>query len=223
MRYRHILFAVLLVSMSFALNGHIYDISLDRVPNAVVFAYLNDTLVSRVIADSNGSYSMDIPRGTYNIVAYKPGTNLFSNDTLNVYSDNQTFDIVLSDTIPYENISEDIPLPDLGELSEEQPYVEDSSSNTHIWVVFGLIGGFVSFGLVLLKRRRYKPKDKDVELVLRIIKENGGQIMQSKIVEKTGWSEAKVSLILSHLKKQGMIKKKRFGRKKAVYLVGEKP
>ena len=218
---KYILPLLVVIGVSLAIHGTVYDIGLSPVPKAIISAYHNGSLVGRTVSNSTGKYTLYLPPGKYLLTAYSPDDSLASNDTLMIYSPNQTFDIILVEQIPYE-LPQNFSIPSFGEIQEEQPYTPSVLSRTdYILIVFGigllLIGLYI--GLFVSLRKRYKPKDKDAELVLNIIKENGGQIFQGKIVERTGWSEAKVSLVLSSLKKSGLIKKKRLGRKKVVYLV----
>ena len=58
----------------------------------------------------------------------------------------------------------------------------------------------------------------DEERVLTIVRQHGGRIKQVDIVEKTDWSNAKVSQILSHLEEKGFIDKLRIGRENLISL-----
>jgi hypothetical protein len=62
------------------------------------------------------------------------------------------------------------------------------------------------------------PLISDEEVVLNIIKQRGGRIKQVEIVEKTDWSNAKVSQILSHLEQKGFVDKLRIGRENLISL-----
>ena len=58
----------------------------------------------------------------------------------------------------------------------------------------------------------------DEERILTIVRQHGGRIKQVDIVEKTDWSNAKVSQLLSHLEKKGFIDKLRIGRENLISL-----
>jgi uncharacterized membrane protein len=62
------------------------------------------------------------------------------------------------------------------------------------------------------------PLISDEEVVLNIIKQRGGRIKQVEIVEKTDWSNAKVSQVLSHLEQKGFVDKLRIGRENLISL-----
>lgn len=66
------------------------------------------------------------------------------------------------------------------------------------------------------KERKFTVKDADE--VISVIRELGGSAFQKQIVEKTGFSKAKVSEILSALEKNGVVEKVKVGRSKLIVL-----
>jgi len=52
----------------------------------------------------------------------------------------------------------------------------------------------------------------DDKRILRIVQKDGGRMKQKKVVQETGWSEAKVSQVTSRLEDEGKIRKLRMGR-----------
>ncbi|WP_227357608.1 thrombospondin type 3 repeat-containing protein [Haladaptatus salinisoli] len=61
----------------------------------------------------------------------------------------------------------------------------------------------------------------DEDRVLDLIRENGGRLPQSSIIDKTGWSKSKVSRLLSKMEDSQQISKINIGRKNIVILYGE--
>ncbi|MFB6069189.1 MAG: helix-turn-helix transcriptional regulator [Halobacterium sp.] len=61
----------------------------------------------------------------------------------------------------------------------------------------------------------------DEERVERLLREHGGRMKQSKIVEETRWSTAKVSQLLSSMDDEDRIEKLRIGRENLISLPGE--
>lgn len=61
----------------------------------------------------------------------------------------------------------------------------------------------------------------DTERVMNMVGEAGGKMKQKKIVEETGWSEAKVSQVTSKLEDQGEIRKLRMGRENVLEVLDE--
>ncbi|WP_435359741.1 helix-turn-helix transcriptional regulator [Haloarchaeobius sp. DFWS5] len=61
----------------------------------------------------------------------------------------------------------------------------------------------------------------DEERVLRMLRGNGGRMKQANIVKETGWSNAKVSQLLSGMDDDDEIEKLRIGRENLITLPGE--
>ncbi|SDC36418.1 hypothetical protein SAMN05192552_1003136 [Natrinema hispanicum] len=60
----------------------------------------------------------------------------------------------------------------------------------------------------------------DEERVLRLLQQNGGRMKQASIVSETGWSNAKVSQLLSKMDDDDEIEKLRIGRENLITLPG---
>lgn len=63
----------------------------------------------------------------------------------------------------------------------------------------------------------------DEDRVVKLIRENGGRMKQVKIVEETGWSKSKVSMLLSEMESDDTISKLRVGRENIISLEGFEP
>ncbi|WP_255168996.1 helix-turn-helix transcriptional regulator [Natrononativus amylolyticus] len=63
----------------------------------------------------------------------------------------------------------------------------------------------------------------DEERVTRLLRENGGRMKQASIVKETGWSNAKVSQLLSKMDDDGEIEKLRIGRENLITLPDADP
>ncbi|WP_343772836.1 helix-turn-helix transcriptional regulator [Natronoarchaeum mannanilyticum] len=61
----------------------------------------------------------------------------------------------------------------------------------------------------------------DEERVERLLRENGGRMKQASIVTETGWSNAKVSQLLSSMDEEGRVDKLRIGRENLISLPDE--
>ncbi len=73
--------------------------------------------------------------------------------------------------------------------------------------------------LILLRKRRRPLTPSDAhQLVIELLQRHDGALPQSKIVELTGFSKAKVSMIVSSLEKQGIVYRRKLGRQNMVYL-----
>ncbi|MBZ6493966.1 DUF7343 domain-containing protein [Natrinema longum] len=63
----------------------------------------------------------------------------------------------------------------------------------------------------------------DEDRVVALIQENGGRMKQVNIVDATGWSKSKVSMLLSEMEDDGTISKLRVGRENIISLEGFEP
>jgi hypothetical protein len=63
----------------------------------------------------------------------------------------------------------------------------------------------------------------DDERVMRLLDENGGRMKQVNIVEETGWSKSKVSMLLSDMEEDEAISKLRVGRENIISKKGMEP
>ncbi|APX96515.1 helix-turn-helix transcriptional regulator [Natronorubrum daqingense] len=63
----------------------------------------------------------------------------------------------------------------------------------------------------------------DEDRVMKLIRENGGRMKQVDIVDETGWSKSKVSMLLSEMEDDGAISKLRVGRENIISLEGFEP
>lgn len=63
----------------------------------------------------------------------------------------------------------------------------------------------------------------DEARVTNLLEENGGRMKQVRIVEETGWSKSKVSMLLSDMEDEGDISKLRVGRENIISLDGHEP
>lgn len=94
--------------------------------------------------------------------------------------------------------------------------------------------GFVAFVLVTLVAGAYRTLSDgraadesatdlapDEQYVVRLLRERGGRMRQSTVVEHSGWSKAKVSRLLSEMEDDGIIRKITVGRENVVELQGD--
>lgn len=61
----------------------------------------------------------------------------------------------------------------------------------------------------------------DEDKVLALLQENGGRMKQADIVDSTGWSKSKVSMVLSEMEDEEVISKLRLGRENVIDLENE--
>jgi len=63
----------------------------------------------------------------------------------------------------------------------------------------------------------------DREEVVHILDDNDGRMKQARIVDETGWSKSKVSMLLSEMEEDEEISKLRVGRENIISLSGNEP
>jgi len=63
----------------------------------------------------------------------------------------------------------------------------------------------------------------DRELIVDILEDNDGRMKQARIVDATGWSKSKVSMLLSEMEDDDEVTKLRVGRENIVSLSGNEP
>ncbi|MFC6990132.1 helix-turn-helix transcriptional regulator [Haloplanus sp. GCM10025708] len=61
----------------------------------------------------------------------------------------------------------------------------------------------------------------DEERVEHLLERNGGRMKQAQIVRETGWSDAKVSQLLSSMAEEDRVEKLRLGRENLISLPDE--
>lgn len=187
------------------IRGEIYSWELKRVKAIVE---INTTPKQRIVA-LNGSYEFEVPLGVYEIRAYSIDGNLFCNETV-VIKNNGTYVI---DLILFPKLENNLSATELNFSLEEK------RSETPLYV--GLTLTFLAFlvALIFIKKRKRKGEiPDDLEVVLELIRKSGGRITQKELREKLGWSEAKLSLVLTDLERRGLIEKYRKGRGNVVFL-----
>lgn len=63
----------------------------------------------------------------------------------------------------------------------------------------------------------------DEDRVLMLLHNNNGRMRQVNIVNETGWSKSKVSVLLSDMDEEGLISKLRVGRENLISITGDEP
>ena len=190
------------------IKGNVYSWELNKI-SAIV--EINTTPKQRIVA-VNGSYEFSVPAGTYMIRAYSTDGELSCNETI-VITSNGTYityilDLILFPTLKY------------GELNFTEPSFEiEEENNQTILILIILTAVFVIF---IVKKRSKSPDNselpEDLTHILKILKESGGRVTQKELREKTRWSEAKLSLVLTDLERRGLIEKYRKGRGNVIFL-----
>ncbi|WP_408957995.1 helix-turn-helix transcriptional regulator [Natrinema sp. 74] len=108
--------------------------------------------------------------------------------------------------------------------------------NAHLAALAGMVA-LALLGVILIVRNRYEDPPTlanetdsdyeefmtDQERVRQLLRENGGRMKQSRIVDSVDWSKAKVSRLLADLEDDDQVTKLRLGRENLVCLPGHEP
>lgn len=180
---------------SASLSGNIYDIGLDKVKDVIV--EIDTVPLQRVVA-KDGTYIFNtILPGNYQIKAYTSDKRIETIEDITIENEgNYTFDIFLI------------------------PELESKEENILIWpYILGFIFIVLIIIFLLLKfRKKEEVIDKDLDYIINIIKKEGNRIIQRDLVQKTGLSEAKISLMITDLENKGIVRKIKKGRANIIIL-----
>ncbi|MCX8195212.1 MAG: hypothetical protein N3G22_03870 [Candidatus Micrarchaeota archaeon] len=224
------------------LQGTVYDSeTLEEAEWAIVKI---NTIPEQTKVAKGGEYSFFVPAGNYTITAYSAGGERVAAENVEIEGDgNFTLDLLL---FPKEGLS--VPAVEKeeeigGELSEEieiggagsgkaesERGFVDAARSIALIVIFGLIV------LYVLKKRKFTGKGREEKggaprpirtLVvepeqreaIEIIEKSGGAITQKELRKKLPYSEAKVSLLLTELEQEGIVKRFKRGRGNIIKLL----
>jgi len=225
-----IFFLVLLYSVSAAtITGTIYDIELKEVNNAII--EVNTTPTQRVVS-TNGTYSLDVKPGIYEItVKHRP-------DKFFLFTTAEP--LIVKEEGKY--ILDLFVFPDFG---EEEEILNETEEDVAIWeeeepkgiAYYTLVVVLLVALAILIKvmwngkakpiKKPTKPKtitkevvleDEDLAQVLKIIRKQGGRTTQKDIRKEIPLSEAKISLLIAELEEKGLVKKIKKGRGNIIIL-----
>lgn len=108
--------------------------------------------------------------------------------------------------------------------------------SAHLAALVGMVALALLGGILTLRNRYDDPTSlgtetetdhdefiTDQERVRQLLRENGGRMKQSNIVDSVDWSKAKVSRLLADLEEDNQVTKLRLGRENLVCLPGHEP
>ncbi|MBI5065812.1 hypothetical protein HZA97_06250 [Candidatus Woesearchaeota archaeon] len=197
-----LIFALLItfnVVFAARIHGSIYGFDLESVKDVVVSIGPEN---NQVQVSKEGNYSFEVPLGTYQVIA-KKSPDLLAEETITINEEgNYLVDLIL--------------FPDLGDeefILNETNDKELEEETNYYWVfeilavLIALLAAFVFF------RRKKTPREDELKSkVLNIIKKEGNRTTQKDLRKQIPYSEAKISLVVAELEKEGKIKKIKKGR-----------
>lgn len=229
------------VASAATISGTIYDISLNRVNNAIVEI---NTIPNQRLVAKDGSYSFSVPVGDYRIVAGHKSIEqaLMTQEDISVKDDGDyVLDLFMFPELDEELVDEDFVI---------DPRVIGKTNYLAYVIVFAVV--FVLILLTVLafvyykkltnkpsiakedekgkEEAKHKEEDKnketrqtqaeepDIDKMLDFIKRNDGRVTQKEIRKEFPLSEAKISLMLTELEHKGLVKRIKKGRGNVVVL-----
>ncbi|MDD9953306.1 MAG: winged helix-turn-helix transcriptional regulator [Candidatus Woesearchaeota archaeon] len=204
-----VLFLLLLPGvLGASISGSVYDLSLDTVNTAVVT--IDTTPEQRVVA-KDGTYSFEVPAGSYTLVANAVVDDeaWVVREELTVSSEGAyTLDLILEPDFEIDLSLGEAPVVDIPEESDAK------------YIVLLVIALLAIVAVVVYYMRKLPSQGDDEELlvdeykeqVLRVLKQHKGRITQRELRKSLPFSEAKVSLVVTELEADGIVKKIKKGR-----------
>jgi uncharacterized membrane protein len=220
------LFALFAVSHAATLSGSIYSMdSFDAVQGVLVKAEGASTYQ---VFSSDGTYSMEVAPGAYNISAYyyENGTLTgYAEDGIVVGAEGASYDIVLFSPDEFEGV-EGFGFADVDENIPEGR--EDDGALLAGGLVLLIAVVVVAAYLLLgrkkgaekpLKVEKEKKLDEEEKEVIEILKGSEGMRNQKELRDILKCTDTKISLLISSLEAQGYVKRIRRGRENIVKLI----
>lgn len=215
------LLAIFLSSIGTAatIHGTVYDESLKKVSNARVEI---TTIPKQFMITLDGSYSFNVPKGSYILKAYIMQGNAVISTQENITVE-QDGSYVL-DLILFPNLDEGLEDPGIDVTVIDAPI-----NYTILGIAFALLIALAAagyYGYYVQRRKGAKEsekqpedhKDKDLEHIIKILKKEGGRATQKDIRKEMPYSEAKISLMLAELEHKGIVEKIKKGRGNIIIL-----
>lgn len=199
------------------IHGTIYDISLNKVNNVKVMI---DTQPNQLFISKNGTYSFNVPVGSYKIRAEKYIKEVLVSSVEENISITNEGDYVV-DLILFPNIDDENELLKEPDVTITDDYFEKPAILPYIFLFLFFAGIILFIIYKKLKKSGIKPKTEsepekimpsDLGDIMKIIEEEGGRTTQKEIRKKIPLSEAKISLMISELEHKGLIEKIKKGR-----------
>lgn len=232
---KQILFLILSLTLlhSTTISGEVFNGDSLKPMNSTILTIEDGSghiLLQRLI---DSPYSVDVQPGSYTIRGYQ-----FDNGTLVYYadyqvqisSDNMQLDLVL---LPYElqMLSPGFVPPPAVNPSNIINGNNGKTENIYPYLLILSVLLILAYWFFIRKSdKQHHPKiqeenqqenepDEDCQKVIIILKENDGRMVQKELREITGFSETKMSLIVTELEVSGYIKKIKRGRGNILKLV----
>ncbi len=199
--------------------GNIYDINDFNLANNCVI-YVNSTPSLQKVV-STGIYDISLKKGCYvlkvncydNGVVSKEGeANLCVDENENITYDLLVSPIILDD---FENLTEQYNMVNVDNHIFSSPHFYFN----YLYLLFILVPPFVAYMIYKYRKLNHLVRDDSMKKLLDILKRER-RINQKDLVRIMRLSDAKISLMIAELEKEGIIKKIKKGRSNIVIYKG---
>ncbi len=181
--------------------------------------YVGDAFVDGFYLETESVLYISPPTG-FQVVQVVPEADAYSEDTAVWFGDVDANAVlgmrVFDPGFPQVRMESDI-TPTTGQTDQDG---QDGSTFLLLAGAAGLLAIAALVGAITLRRRRPKIVDlpEDRETLLNALRQFGGQAYQIDLVRATGFSEAKVSVLLKELHQEGIIIKVKRGNRNIIRL-----
>jgi len=215
--YAYLSFIFIFPTHAAVITGKVYSWdTFEPLKNCIVV--INTTPEQRIIA-VNGSYYFQVQPGTYILEVYYPGDPpLYANETI-VVKTNGTYRIDMLAQPVIEKVNLSVP-----ELNFE---IDERAKKDNILIPILLVSLLTIFGSYYYFSKRRGKEERtsmeeglpdDLKEILEIIRRHGGRITQKDLRKITGFSEAKMSLMIADLERRGLVERVKRGRGNIIFL-----
>jgi len=188
------------------IQGKVYDLEINKLDKVIIEI---NTIPGQRIISQQGEYFFNVPKGEYIITAKATieGITYLINESISIVDDGEyIFDLFL--------------FPELEDILDMDVDLDDNVKKSPIVyiVVFVIVLLILFFSFRIAKDKEVKIDDDDVlRSVYNLIKKEK-RTTQKEIRKRSSLSEAKISLIITQLEKEGKIKKIKKGRTNIIIL-----
>lgn len=206
-----LLTALLPTASGIIIHGEIYDAYLDPLEDVTITV---NTTPKQIIVSKDGTYELELPKGTYLITAaYSDAREQMKVEETVVSEDDASY---MLDLILFPDLSDDQQLAE--DIAIEGPYEE--SSFPYVLAAVMVVAILVFMGIMLFMRKSIRGaqrvpddiEDQELRQVISVIREMGRRCTQKDLRKQIPLSEAKISLLVSELVAKGKVEKIKRGR-----------
>jgi len=182
---------------------------------------VGDAFVDGFYLEKENAMYISPPAG-YRIMNATPEPDVFAGETAVWFGDVDTNAVlgmrVFDPGFPRLNIEQESVSVVGGETDEPNGGIDAI-------ILFALIAGVTGIVVIAwwyvlgIRKQRTDSMESDREKLISFIQKAGGQVYQSDLIDATGYSEAKVSLMVSELHKENLIVKVRKGNRNIIRLL----